>query len=311
MDKNLYRILSGLVRCHINEAIYIVRPLKLVTRYRAEEIYEEALEDALQNGCWSQKDYKFINYLFLNGLRPDYKERLQDIEKDIEDKKVEIFELATERKDSTKQRESLIECNKENNSVFGELHKFDYLTAEGIAEIQKSRFLLEKSLGRYQLSNGMLDKIAAHLVENRIQESEYRKIARSNEWALIKGAAEFINLKKDVYTDEQLNFYYWANFYDNIYQHPDKPLKHVIDDDIALDGWCIVQLRKSSGNDARRYVDGKIVSADVANSQEVVVFGGKEMAKTIYDANDGLAKGMMKAKFNAINKGKYDESKHG
>jgi hypothetical protein len=37
----------------------------------------------------------------------------------------------------------------------------------------------------------------------------------------------------------------WSSFYDNVYEHPERPPQHVIENDVALDVWVEEQQRKS------------------------------------------------------------------
>lgn len=307
LEKLLYRILSGKIIVDI-EKIYVVHTVSFSHKYWAEKVYERNLAECLAEGVISKEDKMFELMLFRNKLPYDYKTQLKDKQKILEDRKVDLYEAVKEKK--TKEAE---EIRLNINNITGEvgelltkMHCLDSITAEGISELEKNKYLLRKSLKK-KVSNKTLEEITEWMATNYIKESDYRKIARSNQFFNMISAKSSL-FKNHPLTDEQMTLMYWHRFYKGVLRSQEKPFDWVISDDLALDGWYISQSRKTSKSDSISYVESKMSSNAVRNSEEVYIIAPKHMADVIYDANDGTGKAYAKAKFNLIDKGKLNES---
>lgn len=310
-DRILYRILYGKIRCKLPEKTYLIYPVTILDRLRAEEIYEETLESALLKGCYSREHPTYLNLLFLEGLNPNFKQLLSANNKSIENSKIDLYQAFVDMKDYSEPKKNITRLIAENTNILMARYALDHLTAEGIADFQKNRHLIRSGL-KSKVDDTTLSRIASWLAKNRLEEADYRKAARSNTWSLISNAQHSytFSLFQNPLNDEQLNFLYWSKFYTNIYQHPEKPFDTVVEEDWALDGWCLIQKRKHSKVESENYVNSKITSAGVANSDQILIMAeNQEMAQKIYDANDQNARNMIKARKVLIDKGKLDVSK--
>lgn len=305
-NKTLYRILSGKIIVNIGH-IYVINPVKYEHKYMAEEIYEETLIECLQDNVLSREDKAFELMLFRLKLPFNYKVTLKESKTAIDDKKVELYEAVKERKESDKIRQEIKDLDNTVMSILSKLHCMDTITAEGIAELAKTRYLIKKGLGR-KVSAETIENIMNWISRNTITERTYRQIARSGIFFNIVSAANSNIFDNYPLTDEQISLMYWYKFYKNVYESQDKPFDWVIEDDLALDGWYILQARKSAKVDSVNYVESKIHSDAVRNSQEVYVIGGSKMNSVVYNANDEGGKAYIKAKQSLVNKGKLNES---
>lgn len=302
----MFRILSGKIIVDIGRT-YIIYPLKYEYRYLAEKLYEETLFECLQDECISKDDKKFEIMLFKLKLPFNYKEQLEKAKKDMDDKKVDLYDTMKEKKDATAIKETIKGIDTKIMEILSKLHCMDSISAEGVAEVTKNKYLLRKSI-KSRVSDSTLDEIMFWLSKNSINESTYRSIARSNHFFNIVACCGGNPFKNYPLTDEQMSLMYWYRFYKNVFEHQEKPFEWIIEDDWALDGWYIHQSRKVGKAESINYVEGKMISDAVRNSKEVYVVGGAKMAETVYNANDASGKAYIKAKESLINKGNYSES---
>lgn len=300
--KTLYRILSGQIIIDIGR-IYVLKPNKNIHKYRAEIIYEETLQNCIEDGVLSKEDMKFRLLLFKNKLPPNYQSILDENRAKIDDKKIELYETFKEKKNTQFVREEIGTLMANTSDILEKLHSMDSLSAEGIAEMAKSRYLICRGIGQ-KLKDSELDMIMMWLSQKSIRESDFRKIARSNQFFNMASTSSLFQNK--TLTDEQLTLMYWHRFYKSVLEHPEKPFDWIIEDDWALDGWYLHQSRKAGKAESINYVEGKMHSDSVRGSQEVYVFGGQKMAKTVYEANDASTRAYIKARETLINKGKFD-----
>lgn len=292
----------------INGKRYIIRPISYSHKYLAEKLYEETLEELkMDKDFFSRDDDRFKFILIREGLKPSYKDDMKKISDEIEESKLSLYEIVNEKGDDSKIVDKIKTLNKDLLDILASLHQKDSVTIEGIADMQKTRYLIRTSLNK-KVDESELNSIISWLGQNYIKEEDYRKIARSSALNDIVSAGK--PFKNYPLTDEQITLMHWYRFYKNVYEHPERPFDWVIDNDWALDGWCIKQSKKNKTEDAKRYVDSKITSDAVRNSTEVFIprQPGTDMSKIIDDANSPEAKAYKKAKFALINRGKLDES---
>ena len=308
MIKELHRILSGKIIADINKKYYVLYPISHEKKYLIEKRCEELLEEYLQNpNIMSQNDLKFKALLFRLGLPPNYKDMMEKLSKDLEEKKIEVYHKVKEKADSSQAKKEISIINGKINELYYKLHSMDGVTSEGQIERYKARKEIQARLKK-KVSVRTLDNIIEWITKNYIKEEMYRKIARSSSFANMINAGRVF--KNYPLTDEQISLMYWYRFYKNINGHSDKPFDWVIEDDLALDGWCIYQSRKVANQENVNYVESKIMSEAVRNSEEIYVVRqpGTNMHEEVFNANDATGKALIQARFNLINKGKLDVS---
>lgn len=139
------------------------------------------------------------------------------------------------------------------------------LTAEARAEEYTRRYMIFKSatdkFGNqfWNTEEEFLDCTDSELVNNLtlgyidshiMTEAEVRKIARSGmwrfRWSASKNGESLFGKPVSEWSDLQSTLVYWSQFYDYVYESPDKPNDMVIENDSALDGWVHEQEGKNS-----------------------------------------------------------------
>ncbi|MDP5273660.1 hypothetical protein [Chengkuizengella axinellae] len=68
----------------------------------------------------------------------------------------------------------------------------------------------------------------------------------------------------------QVALAFWSNFYDNIFDHPERPSKDVVDNDELLDQWVEEQAKKMEERTNKNAQGGKTSSA--YDHEEVITF---------------------------------------
>lgn len=294
MDVGYYisRISSGLLRIRVSlrnrETFLIKRNPTLEVKYIAEEIYEDSLIEGYRI---MMNQAEMLASLRKNGFWSDEKEeQVIKLEKDLENLKVEIYlkrNVKTNHDDYVL-RQSIKDCYNKLEDLHLQKHAYDYVTAEGYANICKTRYLLRNSLftmdGKndfsiYDSSNlyridDYVDKSLEVIMENRIEEADVRRVARSVEWNQIweagKTSQELYGIPAIEMTSEQSFLYSWSRLYDSVDRNENRPRKEVIKDDYRLDGWLILEKRKIDQGEIENEYE-KRLGSKVANSDEVFV----------------------------------------
>ncbi len=85
--------------------------------------------------------------------------------------------------------------------------------------------------------------------------------------------------------DEQKVLILFSKMYDNVYEHPERPVDEIINDDDMLDGWYIFMKRKSIEEKKANAKD--VLTKKHPNAQEIFMTASTpEHAKEIADMND-------------------------
>jgi hypothetical protein len=187
-------------------------------------------------------------------------------------------------------------------SLFQERHSYDVYTCEGFALNCKLSYLIaataiDQTGAAIDVSNDgvLLQSLVQSYLACRISESEIRKIARSDSWKVIWGAAksegQVFGLPAIRLTDEQKMLLGWSRLYDGIHESPECPEDSVLDDDDLLDGWMIFQHRKREGEKKQASAQKVGVSDRMANKQEIYIpVETDEDAARINQMNDAQAR---------------------
>lgn len=279
--KELYinRIKSGiLIYKYDGKKVYIKRVSSLV-EYEACDLYFDMLEEAEEDGIWSDNDA--LEYMINNGLWSESKQKELDkiVPDHIEYWKVQVYESYL-KPDKVKLMKKYLKVAKDELiNLLQQRHQFDYSTKEGYAKFAKNLFIITKSI--FDESGQPVDirdinvyNLLSYYSNSMLDEEELREIARTNPWhddwySLKKQGKIF---KEDDLTYEQRSLILWSTMYDNVKESPDCPSDDILNDDDMLDGWFIVQKRKRDSE--RRKKEGEsLVSKNsrIAGADEVYV----------------------------------------
>ena len=308
-EKTLYRIIKGRLSVKLGDLIlYIYEPDSDLIE-QSHIIYDEAYQKAYFSGSYVKQE--ILELLMEYNLWSPFDDRQADkLEEKIEELKVQAFKAFFDKKKLRGIKLNLRYLESEVLKYRSKKLCWNHLSCEGAADFARSVWIIENTTfnkgepydwGRYSIST-----IMNRYSENRIAPATYRKIARSDPWRMmwINGKKHGNLFGKPSYdmTSDQLALCSYSSMYDNVYESMDSPNEKVIEDDDCLDGWFIVQRRKYEKDKKQREVDDLIKNPKIANSQEVfVVASDQQAAGEIYDLNNPMARGVIRARQEVIN----------
>ena len=179
----LYQIMSGHVVVHVEGKTYYVHSPTISQKRRAAEIHQEAYEDTAYD-IWTTD---FVNkrlLISLGQISKEIDENFKEIDKRIEDLKVELFESVFNSKKRDEIRLMLNKVKSKTAEMYANRHQYDAMTREGYAEIIKMQAMIAMTMkdeqGRpiyaeeeiLQASFSLLDKII-RILNLRIISTNY------------------------------------------------------------------------------------------------------------------------------------------
>lgn len=299
-DIGLYlsRILSGFYIFSFNNTKYKLVYPDISIKYEAE-LYAQEEYDNNKFNDWIKEEEIVYLLTDLGMWNPKGDEQLKNMEKEIDDHKVNLYKsiLNPNKVRSIKQNlQQLRKAYYKNNEI---RHSLDHLTIEGFSTILKNQYMLIHSIRNMDnslLFNNLketdytvLNKISSIINNNIIEMSKLKQIARSDIWRNYWSANKdnIFNKACINLTDEQKSLIVVTKMYDSAYDHPDCPSDNIIEDDDMFDGWMIYQRRENEAiknkNKAEKLLDGK----NLGNAQEVFLMAdSREEADNIYNLNN-------------------------
>ena len=295
----VFRVRSGIYKVPYNKFNIKVLTPTIEDELESCEVYDRSYYESMNNEIMTQEEcleWMIENYLWTH----EEELKIKEINKEVENLKINVYK----RYNNAKLRESariylraaengLKTLENKKNTYYGN-------TCEGIAQLDKSMFLLEACsyVGGEKLDP---DSVELNNLLNRyysliLKEVESREIARSEPWRSVWSLKDdnvvklFSNTDRELSVDQK-NLLVWSRMYDNIQESMECPSDKVIEDDDALDGWFIEQRRKNEREKAIAVVEDSIQNDKIKNSQEVIVFtDNKTDANTVHEMNSPNAK---------------------
>lgn len=320
-ERLVARICSGSSRAAVSgpggrERYFFLRRPTREHVYAASEIYADALADAQFEGLYSDPD--LLDFLLSHGFWDETREKnLELLPKQMEESKVSLYRSTFKSNERKVIRKALAAAKREYARLYEERHSYDHLSCSGYAGMVRARYLVWAGLhsadGKRVFAEyddapvELIDEVMVDLAENRIEESAYRELCRTEPWRAIWNGTRversLFGVPPPDWTDEQKNIVNWSLLYDNVFQHPDCPPEAVIEDDDLLDGWLIVQRRdreqKLNAKDGEQLVGNE----KIRDSQEVyLVADTVDDAKKVVELNDEYGKAVQKQRFNTLKK---------
>jgi hypothetical protein len=305
----LYRIFSGYLIFYVNNERYKLEYSSVNLKYEAQILYNNIINEEKYND-WLREENLENLLVYLNLWTKDTKMIIKDIEKKIDNNKVDYytnFRLSDKKKNIKKNLESY---KKQLNTILAKKEELYSNTLEGYANSIKNEYIISNTLykndrlifdnhssdNNYVLFNNIVNELNKHT----ISIVDFKKLARSNLWR------SYWNVRKnDAFgnslTDDQRTLVGISQMYDRIYEHPDCPSDEIIEDDDALDGWMIVQKRKIEKDKKQQQIDS--LNPKLKNAQEVFLFANnKEEAEDIIGLNSPESLNRMKSKMAHVSK---------
>lgn len=308
------RICAGYLRFKISPDIcLIIKPLTVDQKYIAQEIYSEAYEKAFEDNILT--DEEILEMLKRNGLWASIDDRrLEQIPKDIENKKVELFEsyFSSEAREAT--RGFLRKAEAQLIKTMQKRHVYDSSTCDGYASYYRWNWMIENCTyyengDEYDWLQASLSDVLSYYQENMLGEQECRELSRTEPWRSIwnsgKKSDSIFGKPSVVFTAEQNMLITWSSMYDSIAESSECPSDEVIEDDDALDGWLILQRRKREAQMGKSSAEKVIGNEKIANAGEVFIMTGnkQEDMDRISALNDPHVQAAKKSRFKALKDG--------
>lgn len=302
----LSRILSGHYTFIYDKQRYKLIYPDMEVKYDAE-IYAQEIYDDNKFNDWIT-DEEIVDFLISVGLWTlDGDQALDRITKDIEDKKVELYNTLLDPNKSKFVRRQLNNLNQLYSKRYEIRHSFDHLTISGYANLLKSQYILLNSI--YDTNNKkifdfnktidykIVNDISTIINSHTIDIKTFREIARSDTWRSYWSAnKEKVFDKATInWSDEQKTLVVLTKMYDSAYEHPECPTDQVIEDDDMFDGWLIIQRRENEKSRSKARSEKLLKDKKLGNAQEVfLVANSADEAKNIYNLNEENSRGIIR-----------------
>jgi hypothetical protein len=308
----LSRILSGFYLFVYNNTKYKLVYPDINIKYEAELYAEQEYEDNKFND-WITEDNIIDSLVSMGVWNYGGDDNLKNLEKQIDDLKVDIFKNFLNPTKLKTLRRTLANTKRAFNTQYGIRHSLDQYTASGYSQYIKNQYILIHSL--YNINNerifksiedtdpNLLNYLSNSISEHTIDISIFRQIARSDIWRNYWSANNDSLFDKSVvnWTDEQKTLVVLTKMYDSAYQHPECPPDSVIEDDDMFDGWMVVQKRENEKTRNKNRTEKLLEGKKLNKAGEVFIMANsQEEANSIYDLNENSSRHIIRERESVI-----------
>ena len=258
------RIGTGYYKIKVSPDVVIyVHPLTRDETFEATEIFQEALMEALNTGVMSRKE-SYEKMLETGVWSKEEEVRIKQLEKDMEQYKVDIYSFYFKSNSRERARQDLRLQELEYYQLLQKKHAYDHVDAEGVASYSKLNWVIEKTTklkdgNPYDFSHFTSHEILQKKDQIQLSEKKIRGLAKeppwTNIWNMSKKTGILFREETFTLTTEQQVLIAWSSIYDNIKESHEAPPDDVIDDDDACDGYLIEQRRKRDKQRGQKAAD--------------------------------------------------------
>jgi hypothetical protein len=278
------RIIAGCLRFSVDGKRYLIRQPGRLRRYKAQQVYQEALSDGLSEELYS--DQEIDSMLRSNGLWSDDKQKeIDTLNKDIEKLKVGLFKAFFKSKERDLIRSALLAAKQQLASLYAQKNVYSAMGATGFAQVARTRYLVGSGLfddkGKriwkdddfYKGNDSLLDDAVTAYSEAQILDHTMRAIARSDAWLSVwnckNNCLDIFGKSAVDLTEEQRTLLSWSQLYENVGEHPNPPHEDAIRDDDAFDGWLIIQRKERERQRKEATAEGILSGMNLPDSGEI------------------------------------------
>ena len=307
LDYYLTKIFSSVDFVYVGNLLIMFKYPNNITKQRANLIYEQSYNDAVNNGILPQKDLEELIDK-RNIITTAEKKFLKKLKDQLEAQMVLLSKTTRVKANQeriksiiTKIRRDIFEIESKKNSKL-------MMSAENKAEEEKTVFMASRCTYKEdeslfwatydEIKNDtkidLRDKILLKFLRfySGLSSSIIREVARSNLWRIryinsVKTSDQLFGIPTSEYSANQLSLAYWSNYYQNIFEMSaeDRPSELIIDDDESLDAYMKSVYEERNRDDAsRRSKSNRSGKLSAFNSEEVIVTRSHELYEEIkYD----------------------------
>lgn len=297
------RIITGILYLKIDGEIYRYTAPTLEQRALADMIFREIFQETKFNDLITRDQAKQI--LARKGRwTNEHEDNYKKMSKHIEDLKINLYKSLYNNKQQATIRRQLVGYNKSLEKSIAQKYELDNLTLEYHAENTRDDFLTAICIvdnqggpvytydNFWQKDSYILNRFSTLLSQNPVTTEQYRKMARTDPfrsmWSI--GKHDMFSIPATQLSLEQRNIVMYCSMYAGVYDHPERPVDEVLEDDDMLDGWLILQRRQVDKDRNDREVEkllGKKGADQNADGGELfIVTNSAEEARKIRNMND-------------------------
>ena len=309
----LYRILSGKLVFFYKGEKYELKSADYNIRYESQLLYDQILNEE-KYADWIREEDLIPMMINLGLWTKDTMKIIKDLEKRIENFKVDLFKFSALPDREKTNRKNLNQSRVQLNQILNKKSDFLSNTLEGYAISIKNEYIvcntlyknnkrvfpsnLENNQTSYTYFNDLINEINKHT----ISIGQFKSLARHQLWR-----SYWHCNKQNIFhdsivniTDDQRTLINVSRMYDSVYDHPEAPSDKIIEDDDMLEGWMIVQRRKADQSKNEKRIDD--LNPKLKNAQEVFLMADSaESYEEIVSLNSGQSKHRIQEKMNFIN----------
>lgn len=308
----LNRILSGEIRCRLGDDVFRICPPTPSQLYELEELCEDVEYQAGLFGVMSNDE--MYNFMLENNLWNLNKEnQVESLPLIVDRLKIELWQsyVGFKGKQCDQLRSQIIKNNATLQELMNEKHKYDLYTISGLLSLFKVEYLINcnlyKNEHRININSdvNLLRKLTNYYFDNQLSDDDIRNLSKNYYWKSIWGTGktsyELFGVSSIWLTKEQRSLIGWSKLYTNIYENIDCPPEHVIEDDMLLDGWLLLQNKIK--NEERENKIGNKHKDNLPHSSEVFIpVETKEDAARVNKLNSPHAMAVKKQRMKMLEK---------
>lgn len=287
-EKYLYRILSGKTMLKRLRLDVLAPSLDLL--YEAEEIYSEYFD---KKGLMSKEDLH--QYLLNDGeITIQDLNYIKEFRNLLENLQVELCSNFSDQLKADQWRKMISDAKEKYEYISTKVSEYDSYSKEGLANYAKSIFLIRNTTycnqKLYDFSNIQPVVILNELNKYIISVDDVRNLAKNSSWANTWFSLKGQNIFNNFPTFEQQLLIMWSKIYDNVRESMEFPGEDLLQDNDALDGWLIIQNKKSKEKQNEKKTKLSR-NSKIANADEVfIIANNKEEADRINRLNSNHAR---------------------
>lgn len=323
IEKKLYYIIDGALFAKYNGEEYHTALNSSRDRRRASILYEEVIESLKFDSIMSSEEA--LNQAKIIGAwSNEEEEKLEKLEKHVESLKISAYKNYFNPDHVNQVKKQITKINAGIKKAYYRKYKFYEVTKEYYANLVKRQFLIALSIRNsnnqpvysqdsFWFSDGRLINIFMHLQDqNYISTEEYREIARAEPWRNIWSCGKHTDLfgaPPTEWSNDQRILCSFSKMYDNVYESPECPPDEVINDDVLLDGWFLVQKEERKKRSKENMMD-KMFGQGKDGDHVFMVADTPQQAKQILEMNDPQAMNVIRAREQKLKQAKDQPVSH-
>lgn len=299
------RLLSGRQIINIGHETFYIRSATLEEKLAANEYYQYILEESKFEGIL-YKDDLMQEYIRKGLLDADYEKKLKDFRTTIENIKIELYQNNHKSKACTDLRAKLNKVRDAQSLYAGRIAKLGSFSLEALAMSHQAKMLFINTCVRSdgspvfteELDHYLYNKVSYAISKTTLSDQDLRAFSRYSSWRTLWNNHKYDAFENKLYelNEEQKSVGFFSQFYDYVYEHPERPADSIIEDDDMVDGWQLLRAAESREEAQRDRVEEIVKNKDPKWQETFLPAANQEEANEIYKLNSPDAKRIVKSR---------------